>query len=132
MHPNDSGHRAIADRLAPVLTGHLGGTPVPSNTIKLVNRNSGKALDVGGGSTADGGRVIQYRDTGGTNQHWQLVGSAGFTTLVNRNSGKVLEVNAGSTVDGASIVQWTGNDGMNQQWTTSDVAGLQEPLVTHQ
>lgn len=31
---------------------------------------SGKVLDVSGGSTADGAALIQYRDTGGSNQRW--------------------------------------------------------------
>ena len=44
-----------------------------SGHVKLVNRNSGKALDVWGWSTADGGRISQYTDTNGANQQWQLV-----------------------------------------------------------
>jgi len=36
----------------------------------VVNRHSGKVLDVSGGSTADGAVLIQYRDTGGSNQRW--------------------------------------------------------------
>jgi hypothetical protein len=39
----------------------------------LVNRNSGKALDVSGVSTADGGNVVQYTDWGGANQQWQMI-----------------------------------------------------------
>jgi hypothetical protein len=39
----------------------------------LVNRNSGKALDVYNLSTSDGGNVVQYDDWGGANQQWQLV-----------------------------------------------------------
>jgi hypothetical protein len=34
----------------------------------LVNRNSGKAVEVQGASTADGGHVVQYTDWGGANQ----------------------------------------------------------------
>jgi hypothetical protein len=50
VHPNDAGHRAIADRLAPVLTTHLG--PVgPAGTVRLVNRRSGKLLAVDGRSS---------------------------------------------------------------------------------
>lgn len=63
VHPNDSGHRAIADRLAPVLTGHLGSTPAPSSTIKLVNRNSGKVLEVNAWSTVDGASTSSGRTT---------------------------------------------------------------------
>ena len=38
----------------------------------LVNRNSGKAIEVQGASTVDGGNVVQYSDWNGTNQQWQL------------------------------------------------------------
>ena len=41
--------------------------------VRLINRNSNKALEVQGASTADGGNVVQYADWGGTNQQWQLV-----------------------------------------------------------
>lgn len=53
----------------------------------LVNRNSGKALDVLDFSTADGARVVQWPDLDGANQQWQLVklGSDTFTNPVKRN-----------------------------------------------
>ena len=39
----------------------------------LVNRNSGKAVDVCGVSTADGACVQQYSRSGGNNQQFQFV-----------------------------------------------------------
>ena len=39
----------------------------------LVNRNSGKALEVQGASTADGANIVQYSSWNGANQQWQLV-----------------------------------------------------------
>ncbi|WP_313895921.1 RICIN domain-containing protein [Streptomyces sp. YIM 98790] len=56
---------------------------------RFINRFSGKALDVWEWSTADGARISQYDDTGGTNQQFRLVpvdgggssgGSGGGTT----------------------------------------------------
>ncbi len=44
-----------------------------SGYVRLINRNSGKALEVQGASTADGGNIVQYADWGGNNQQWQLV-----------------------------------------------------------
>ncbi len=41
--------------------------------FKLVNRKSGKVLDVSGASTADGSPVVQGTATGEANQDWQLV-----------------------------------------------------------
>ncbi|MBQ0982923.1 RICIN domain-containing protein, partial [Micromonospora sp. M61] len=41
--------------------------------VRVINRNSGKAVEVQGASTADGGNIVQYADWGGSNQQWQLV-----------------------------------------------------------
>ncbi|MFC3895735.1 family 43 glycosylhydrolase [Lentzea rhizosphaerae] len=60
----------------------------PDGRVRLVNRASGKAVDVLGFSTADGAEVVQWPDTGGTNQQWQLVklGAARtFTNPIKRN-----------------------------------------------
>src|SRR4051794_13165802 len=59
----------------------------------LVNRNSGKAMDVQGASTSDGTGIQQYANGGGNNQQWQFVDSGGgYYRLRSRNSGKVLDV----------------------------------------
>ena len=90
----------------------------------LVNRNSGKVLDVTGRSTADGAAIVQYRDTGGTNQQWQLVDSGGgYYKVRSRGSGKVLDVSARSTADGAPIVQYPDNGGANQLFRLADSDG---------
>ncbi len=63
----------------------------------LVNRNSGKAQDVSGSSTADGARVGQWRATA------EPTGS------------KAVEVQGASTVDGCRVVQYTDRGGASQQ-----------------
>ncbi|MFI7430111.1 family 43 glycosylhydrolase [Micromonospora sp. NPDC049836] len=89
----------------------------------LVNRNSGKALDVYGASTADGARITQWTRNNGANQQWQFVDSGGgYYRLKSRNSGKVLDVNGASTADGAAIVQWSDHNGANQQFRLADSA----------
>ena len=45
----------------------------PDGYVQLISRNSGKALEVQGASTADGANIVQYADWNGTNQQWQLV-----------------------------------------------------------
>ncbi|WP_055715974.1 RICIN domain-containing protein [Streptomyces torulosus] len=42
--------------------------PQTGGAFAVVNRNSGKVLDVSGGSTTDDAALIQYRDVGSTNQ----------------------------------------------------------------
>jgi beta-xylosidase len=91
---------------------------------EVVNRNSGKALDVCGASTADNACIQQYTRSGATNQQWQFVDSgSGYYRLKARHSGKVLDVSGRSTADGASVVQWPDNNGTNQQWSLADSSG---------
>ncbi|MFG2167195.1 family 43 glycosylhydrolase [Micromonospora chersina] len=90
----------------------------------LVNRNSGKALDVYGASTADGARITQWTRNNGTNQQWQFVDSGGgYYRLKSRNSGKVLDVSNRATTDGAPLIQWTDANATNQQFQLADSGG---------
>jgi hypothetical protein len=74
----------------------------------LVNRGSGKALDVSGASTADGAAVHQRARHDGANQRFQFVDSGGgYYRLKARHSGKVLDVSNCSTADHADVVQWS-------------------------
>ncbi|MEU7867278.1 non-reducing end alpha-L-arabinofuranosidase family hydrolase [Dactylosporangium sp. NPDC049140] len=87
----------------------------------LLNRNSGKALDVNGASTADGAQLIQWTRTNTYNQQFQFVDAGGgYYKLRARHSGKVADVYGKSTADGASMVQWADNGGTNQQFSLAD------------
>jgi hypothetical protein len=105
-------------------TGASAATPDTSVWYTLVNRNSGKAVDICGASTADGACVQQYARSGGTNQQFQFVSSGGgYYRIKARHSGKVLDDYNWSTADGAPIRQWTDGNGTNQQWSLADSAG---------
>ncbi|MEU6261547.1 alpha-L-fucosidase [Streptomyces sp. NPDC047043] len=85
-------------------------------TCRLVNRRSGKVLDVSGASASDGAPVVQWPWTGGTNQQWKLLPSAdGSYRLANVKSGKLLE-SPGGSAQGTALDQWTDNGGDNQGW----------------
>jgi len=87
----------------------------------LVNRNSGKVLDVNGASTADGANLIQWTRTNTNNQQFQFVDAGGgYYKLRARHSGKIVDVLGGSTADGASVVQWSDVGGSNQQFRLDD------------
>lgn len=89
----------------------------------LVNRHSGKAMEVSGQSTADGAGIAQRTRTDATAQQWRFVSSgSGYYRLQNRNSGKVVDVRDRSTANGAEIVQWADLNGTNQQFSVQDVA----------
>ncbi|WP_179282949.1 MULTISPECIES: RICIN domain-containing protein [Paenibacillus] len=91
---------------------------------KLINRNSGLALDVNGASTAGGATIIQWNDNGAANQQWKLESAGnGYYKIRNVGSGLLLDVNQSSTQGGAALIQWQDNGGNNQQWLPVDVGG---------
>ncbi len=96
------------------------GTTEPTfgATYRLVNKNSGKVLDVMNESTVDGAAIIQYEGTGGANQQWKFVDAgSGYKKVVSVKSGKVLGVSEGSKADGAQVIQWGDTGAADQQWT---------------
>lgn len=93
----------------------------PDTWYVLVNRHSGKALDVYDLATDDGAPIVQWARNDGAWQQWQFVDSGGgYYRLRSRHSGKVLDVYNFSTADGADIVQWSDHNGSNQQWQLVD------------
>ncbi|GAA3856604.1 non-reducing end alpha-L-arabinofuranosidase family hydrolase [Streptomyces sedi] len=105
----------------------LGAQPASAATIDpdasyvLVNRNSGKALDVYNQATGDGARITQWARNDQAQQQWQFVDSGnGYYRIKSRHSGKVLDVHNWSTENGGSIVQWADLNGANQQWRLAD------------
>ncbi|WP_414467533.1 RICIN domain-containing protein [Micromonospora echinospora] len=90
----------------------------------MVNRNSGKALDVYDRATGDGARITQWSRNDGDHQQWKFVDSGGgYYRLASRHSGKVLDVANWSTANGATVQQWTDHNGANQQWRLTDSDG---------
>ncbi|MEU3891564.1 RICIN domain-containing protein [Streptomyces sp. NPDC029041] len=92
--------------------------PTTNANYKLLNKGSGKAVDVSAASKNDGANVIQWTDSGGPNQNWRFVPVGdGSYEIVSRNSALLLSVSGGVTTDGASIVQSTDNNAASQRWT---------------
>jgi GH43 family beta-xylosidase len=88
------------------------------SVYKLVNPSSGKALDVDGGSTANGANVQLWEDNSTTAQEWRITSLGdGAYTLVNTISGKALDVAGGGTADGTNVQIWEDFDGSPaQRW----------------
>ncbi|WP_184290220.1 non-reducing end alpha-L-arabinofuranosidase family hydrolase [Nocardiopsis algeriensis] len=96
----------------------------------LVNRGSGKALDVYNRATGDGARITQWTRNDQDQQQWQFVDSGGgYYRLESRISGKVLDVHNWSTANGAAIVQWTDHNQENQQFRLEDASGGHVRLI---
>ncbi|MBB6678031.1 RICIN domain-containing protein [Cohnella lubricantis] len=84
------------------------------NYFRIVNVNSGKALDAGG--TGNNANVLQYDYWGGDNQQWSIVytGNGDQYRIVNRASGRALDVSGSANGDNVQIYDWWGGD--NQKW----------------
>ncbi|MFG3708752.1 RICIN domain-containing protein [Micromonospora sp. NPDC047670] len=97
----------------------------------LVNRNSGKVLDLYASATNDGARISQWTRNDGANQQWQFLDSGGgYYRLKSRHSGKVLDVYNWSTADGGAIVQWSDTNATNQQFRLADSDGGHVRLIS--
>ncbi|MEV8116721.1 non-reducing end alpha-L-arabinofuranosidase family hydrolase [Streptomyces xiamenensis] len=127
--PSPLRRRRLLAVLAPLLlvATFLGAQPASAATIDpnasyvLVNRNSGKALDVYNQATGDGARITQWARNDQAQQQWQFVDSGnGNYRIKSRHSGKVLDIHNWSTQNGGSIVQWTDLNATNQQWRVAD------------
>jgi hypothetical protein len=94
----------------------------------IVNKKSGKCLDVVGLSLDDNVWVQQNALNGRPNQRWirrRLSGSGANTvyTLTAQHSNKCLDVFAGSTADHTNVQQYHGHGGPDQQWTFQQTDG---------
>ncbi|MFI6437772.1 non-reducing end alpha-L-arabinofuranosidase family hydrolase [Streptomyces sp. NPDC050759] len=129
-HPSPVRLRRLLAVLAPLLlvAAFLGAQPAgaaatidTSASYVLVNRNSGKALDVYNLATDDGARITQWSRNDQAQQQWQFVDAGGgYYRIRSRHSGKVLDVYNWSTANGGAIVQWADLNATNQQWRLAD------------
>lgn len=103
--------------LGATLPGPSGETAATPTSYTLVNRNSGKCLDVNGSSTADGADILQWTCNGGSNQKWKIEDLGDDTSrLVNVATGKVADIADCSSADGADIRQWSWLDNKCQRF----------------
>ncbi|MET9512378.1 family 43 glycosylhydrolase [Streptomyces flavidovirens] len=107
---NADGTPNLGTPVAPgtALAGPAGETAPTPSAYTIVNRSSGKCLDVAGGSSSDGANVVQWACSGGANQKWRIEDQGDDTSrLVNVASGKVLDTADCSNADGADLRQWS-------------------------
>ncbi|WIG96463.1 RICIN domain-containing protein [Myxococcus sp. SDU36] len=88
-----------------------------ATAYRLVNKHTGKCVDIAGPGTADGTAIHQWACHGGASQQWTMEPTDnGYVRFVSRYSGKVLDVTGASTADGALAQQWSWAGGANQQF----------------
>lgn len=89
----------------------------------IVNKHSGKVLDVSSSNMNNGANVQQW-DSNGTNaQKWYVTQNSDYSyTITSVLNGKALDVDAWSTSNGANVQMWDcGNNQSNQQWWLTEV-----------
>ncbi|MCP2334666.1 Ricin-type beta-trefoil lectin domain-like [Actinoalloteichus cyanogriseus DSM 43889] len=102
----------------------------PNAYYQLVNRHSGKALDIEARGTGDGVNAVQWTRNSGTNQQFRFLPSGdGWYRIQARHSGKVLDLYEFDVADGARVVQWADLNGHNQQFRAADSAGGHVRLI---
>ncbi|MFC0513002.1 DUF5010 domain-containing protein [Mucilaginibacter angelicae] len=98
--------------------------PISNGTYKIINRNSGMALDAQGQLTANGTPLQQWGYSGGNNQRWTITDlGGGQYKIIGVQSGRSLDVNGQSLADGAKIQLYDYNGGTNQQWVITATSG---------
>lgn len=94
---------------------------------KIVNMNSGKVLDVTGGSTASGRLIQQWAYLGGSSQKWRIIATEdGYFKVINVHSGLALSSPYPRTQAGIQLEQYPYNGWANQKWSFDEV----NPLVS--
>ncbi|WP_037672611.1 RICIN domain-containing protein [Streptomyces griseus] len=98
--------------------------PLGTGQYVLVNKNSGKYLDIPNGSTTAGTAVGQWQNTACACQlfTFQSAGS-GAWTIKNVKSNLNLDIQGSSTTAGAAVVQNTASSADSQRWTLTDAGG---------
>ena len=90
---------------------------------KIINKNSGKVLDVSSSNTNNGANVQQWDDNGTNAQKWYIKQNSDYSyTITSVLNGKSLDVDAWSTNNGANVQMWDcGANQSNQQWWLTQV-----------
>ncbi|GAA0295135.1 MULTISPECIES: RICIN domain-containing protein [Streptomyces] len=98
--------------------------PLGTGQYVLVNKNSGKYLDIPNGSTTAGTAANQWQNTNCTCQlfTFQSAGS-GAWNIKNTKSNLNLDIQGSSSAAGAAIVQNTASSADSQKWTLTDGGG---------
>lgn len=90
----------------------------------IVNRASGKALDVQDRSTRDAANVQQWDFAGAPNQTWDVIDQGnGVFSIMSQGSGKALDVANHDGSDGANIQQFRFSNAENQLWRLERIGG---------
>jgi len=105
---------------------------IGTGNYNLVGLQSGKCVQIQGGSTASTARLEIATCDGSAKQQFRAEAmGGGFYRLRNVNSNLCADVSGVSTADGAAVIQFACGTGLNQQWSFTDVAGGERITARH-
>ena len=107
-----------------LLTTAVFAQQIDNGTYVIKNKFSGKVLDVLNASPDDGTSIVQYTNTGASNQLWHVnyIGNGNYS-ITSVATGKAIEVYNWDTNDGADIAQFSYWGGESQLWGLTDQGG---------
>lgn len=92
-------------------------TKLDNGYYKIKHIESGKCLDVRGGSTTYDSQVSLYDDNGGIAQQWAIVQDGAGYNLISRCNGYALELSSGDTTSGTYINVSPKSSNNYQRWS---------------
>ncbi len=105
------------DACADIQYGPNAMPALDGNRWQIVNRQTGKVLEVVGGGTGNGALIDTAADSGASYQRWNVTRNKnGYYDLFNVNSGLTVDVNNWSLSDNGAVDQWGQGDNLTQQW----------------
>jgi hypothetical protein len=104
--------------------GLLSSGTLANGTYKIINRNSGLALDAYKATTTNGTLIDQYTYQSHNNQQWTLTSlGSGQYEITGVQSGLCLDVAGASSANGARINLYTYLGHSNQKWVITPATG---------
>ncbi len=107
--------------------GVQGSSGGGQSNVMIVGGQSGRCVDINGGSTVNGTQAQLLDCAGGTNQRWTYPPGRQLTVY----GTKCLDAYGRGTTNGTQVVIWDCNGGTNQQWnlnTNGTITGVQSGL----
>lgn len=88
-----------------------------NGAYKIINRNSGLALEVAGAATTNGAPLDQSTYTGASNQRWTFAHQGGDQYLLTSvQTGKAIDESSYTALSGDYIQTWANANSLNQRW----------------
>ena len=97
----------------------------PAGYFKIRSRLNGKCLDVNGGNTASGSRIVLWDCHDGLHQQWY---TDNLGRLKNRLSNRCLDVIDAQQSNGTAVQIWDCLGGTNQQWYVDAVGHIKTKM----